>query len=70
MVGRIANKDDGTTFEARPVRRISGHWGRPSLAALIILFLAIVAVQKFDISPEGASISAVVGIAVAGLWLI
>jgi hypothetical protein len=47
-------------------KRASG----PLLAAVVIILSAIVAVEKFDLSTEWATLSAGAGIALAALWLI
>jgi hypothetical protein len=71
VIGRIADKEHDATFESRRGKSFGTvHWSRSSLVALIILFLTFVAVQKFDVAPQWASISAIVGLVVASLWLV
>jgi hypothetical protein len=47
-------------------RRVIG----PLLVAVVIILCAIVAVEKFDLSAQWATMSAGAGIALAALWLI
>jgi hypothetical protein len=51
----------------------AADWKRvcgPLTTAVVIVLSAIVAVEKFDLSPQWATLSAGAGIALAALWLI
>jgi hypothetical protein len=56
MIETGANDNIRAAFESGSPRK----WSGPSIATLLILFLAFVAVQEFNVAPEWATISAIV----------